>query len=211
MFNTKIATCLLVSLLLNQPRVLGADDTTDLSIEKEASLNAGKVAPAQPSGRTHLTSDATFNQTHTFIRSMILNQQVIYEQPVVTKTSGEFRHWHDVSYGITSYSADKCKIVYGRHLSRSDVHGHAAYSSKKGVSFDMKQVDRIALQAWSDFDPQIGRSSSLPSKMIMFYGPATVMSNGKGSKRPSHGVTVYSENAERTLMAFQHLKTLCTS
>lgn len=211
MLNFKIIICLVFSLLLNQPWLLAAEDTSNVSIENEASRGAGDVAPAQPSGRTHLTSNTTFNQTHTVIRSMILNQKVVYEQPLETKSSGEFKHWHDVSYGVTSYSADQCQIVYGRRLSRPEVHGHAALSSRKGVSFDMKQVERIALQAWSDFDPQIGRSSSLPSKMIMFYGPATVMSNGKGSKRSSHGVTVYSENAERTLQAFQHLKTLCTS
>lgn len=211
MFNLRIAICLLVTLLLNQPWTLAADDTSDTGIEKEANENATKISPEQPSGRTHLSGDATFNQTHTFIRSMILNQKVVYEQPLVTKSSGEFKHWHDIDYRVTSYSADRCQIVYGRLLSRSEVHGHAAIDSKKGVTFDMKQVDRITLQAWSDFDPQIGRSSSLPSKMIMFYGPATVMSNGAASKRTSHGMTVDATNAERILKAFQHVKTLCAS
>ena len=194
MFNRRIFAGLIFSLLLSQPWVLASEAT-----------------PAQPSVVTHLSDDATFNQTHTFVRAMILNQKVVYEQPLVTKSSADFKHWHDVDYRVTSYSADKCKIVYGRLLSRPEVHGHAAFRSKKGVSFDMKQVDRITLQAWSDFDPQIGRSSSQPSRMIMFYGPVTVISDGKGSTRTSHGMTVDASNAERILKAFQHVKTLCAS
>lgn len=210
MFNPKIVICLFFLLILNQPRALGADEMSDVSVDKQANLNAREVTPAQLSVRMHLTSDATFNQTHAFIRTMILNEKIVYEHPVAEKSSGEMKHWHDVNYGVTVYSADKCRIVYGRYLLRSEVHGHAAYSSKKGVSFDMRQVDRITLQAWPDFDPKIGRSNSVPSEMIMFYGPATVTSDGIGSKRTSHGITVYSSGSEHILKAFQHLKKLCT-
>lgn len=211
MFDPKIVISLFTLLLLIQPRLLGADEMDDLSVDKQANQHAEEVTPTQTLGRKNLTSDAKFNQTHTFIKNLILDETIVYEQPLAGESSGEFKHWHDVSYGITSYSADKCQIVYGRSMLRSAVHGHAAYSSRKGVSFSMTHVDRIIRQAWSDFDPQIGRSHSLPSEMIMFYGPATVMSNGIGSKRTSHGMTVYSANAEPILNAFQHLKRLCAS
>lgn len=182
MFDSRIVMCLFVLLFLNQPPVLGADEM----------------------------SDATFNQTHALIRRMLLNERIVYERPLAGKSSGEFKSWQDVIYRVTVYSADKCQVVYGRSLSRPEVDGQAAFSSEKGVSFDMTQVDRIALQAWSDFDPQVGRSKLLPSEMIMFYGPANVMSDGKGSTRPSHGITINSANSERILKAFQHLKSLCT-
>ena len=182
---------------------------SDVSVDKQANLNAREVTPTLPSVQMHLKSDATFNQTHAFVRTMILDENIVYEHPLARESSGEIKHWHDVNYGVTVYSADKCQIVYGRYLLRSEIHGHAAYNSKKGVSFDMTLVDRITLMAWSDFDPQIGRSDSLPSEMIMFFGPATVTSNGIGSKRTSHGITVYSASSEQILKAFKHLKTLC--
>lgn len=210
MFNPKIVICLFLFLLVNQARILSADETVAVGVDKQANQIAGEVTPMRPSAIKQLTSDSTFNQTHAFIRTLILNEGVVYEQPLATNSSVEIKHWHDVDYGITSYSADKCQIVYGRSLRRSAVHGHAEYRSRKGVSFNMTQVDRITLNAWSDFDPQIGRSKSLPSEMIMFYGPATVMINGEGSTRTSHGMTVYSSSSARILEAFQHLKKLCT-